>query len=373
MRPFADFYRDKRVLITGHTGFKGSWLTLWLTHLGARVIGYSLEPPSDPSNFSACRLPTRITHVHGDVRDYAQLERVFDQHRPIVIFHLAAQSLVQHSFREPRRTFEVNLMGTVNVLEVSRRCDSVRAVVAITSDKCYLNLGWPWGYRETDQLGGYEPYSASKACAELAIAAYQHPRFQHSASPPSDLPIASARAGNVIGGGDWARDRIVPDTIRALISKSDIVLRSPEAIRPWQHVLEPLSGYLWLGSLLTKDRSYCSPWNLGPAGGQPVTVAEMVRRILDKWSSPSTRLIVEGDSSGRESQMLRLDSSKAYHSLGWRSTWDLEHTLEAIVAWYRRFYLTDGADMYSFSVEQIEEYTRGASNLGIAWAQSGES
>lgn len=366
---FGDFYRGKTVLVTGHTGFKGSWLATWLTYLGAQVVGYALEPPSDPCNFTASRLEQRITHLYGDVRDYAGLEKTFSDHRPDLVFHLAAQPLVRRSFSQPRHTFEVNLMGTVNILEAARRTDSVGAVVAVTSDKCYRNVGWPWGYRESDELGGYDPYSASKACAELAVAAYQDVRFQRSADPPSDLPIASTRAGNVVGGGDWAEDRIVPDTVRAIASKRDIVVRNPDATRPWQHVLEPLSGYLWLGSRLTQDRSLCTCWNMGPGDGPELKVADVVDRILHKWSATATRIVVNRDNSERETTLMRLDSSKANYYLGWRTTWGIDRTLDAIVAWYKHFYESAGGDMYPYSVSQIEQYTDSARELDLRWAQ----
>lgn len=369
--PFGDFYRGKTVLVTGHSGFKGSWLTMWLTTLGANVIGYALEPPTDPCIFTACHLAKRITHIHGDVRDYALLEQTFREHQPEIVFHLAAQSLVRVSFSEPRRTFEVNLMGTVNVLEVARQTDSVRAVVAITSDKCYRNVGWEWGYRETDELGGYDPYSASKACEELIIAAYQDPRFQQSAYPRSDLPIASARAANVIGGGDWARDRIVPDTIRAITSNTAVVVRNPEATRPWQHALEPLSGYLLLGFLLAENRDrYCSAWNFGPRDQRALQAAELVTSILARWPAPTTRLIIKRDESEAEPLVMRLDSSKANYRLKWHSTWTIDQTLDAVVAWYERFHDSGDADMYSFSIQQIEEYTHSAKKQDLHWAQS---
>jgi CDP-glucose 4,6-dehydratase len=369
--PFHNFYRGKTVLVTGHTGFKGSWLALWLTHLGARVVGYALDPPTHPSHFNASRLAHHVTDIRGDVRDYALLEKTLSTYQPEVVFHLAAQALVRLSFREPRHTFEVNLMGTVNMLEAAGRTESVRAVVAITSDKCYRNVGWEWGYRETDGLGGYDAYSASKACAELAIAAYQDARFQQSAGMQHQLPVASTRAGNVIGGGDWALDRIVPDTMRALAAHADLVIRSPDATRPWQHVLEPLSGYLWLGAQLAADPTrYCSPWNFGPNGGQVFTVADVVTGLLQRWPHAATQLIVERDHSQAEAHLLRLDCSKANHHLHWRATWDLQHTLAAIVSWYHRFYHNQDADMFPYSIQQIEEYTQAASAQGIAWARS---
>ncbi len=369
-QPFADFYRGKTVLVTGDTGFKGSWLAVWLNHLGATVIGYALEPPSKPSNFTASCLEQRITHVYGDVRDYGCLEKTFQHYQPEIVFHLAAQSLVRLSYEKAQYTFDVNVMGTVNMLEAARRTDSVKAVVTITSDKCYRNVGWEWGYRETDPLGGYDAYSASKACAELAIAVYQHSTFQQVANPVSDLAIASTRAGNVIGGGDWAGDRIVPDTIRAIAAGRDVIVRNPDATRPWQHVLEPLSAYLWLGMLLTKDCSYCTSWNIGPSDTQVLTVRQVVTAILQKWSTAS-RLVVEPGDSQTEALLLRLDCSKAAHHLKWRTTLAMDQTLDAIVSWYKRFYTSNGEDMYSFTVHQIEEYTECARRLNLSWACAG--
>lgn len=366
---FDDFYRGKTVLVTGHTGFKGSWLAIWLTTLGAKVVGYALEPPSEPSNFAASRLAERITHIHGDVRDHRKVEETLREHQPDVVFHLAAQALVRRSYVEPRETFEVNVMGTVNVLEAARRAGSVTAFVSITSDKCYRNLNWPWGYRETDELGGYDAYSASKACAELAIGVYQDDRFQRSAPPVFEMAVASVRAGNVIGGGDWAADRVVPDTVRALADARDVVIRSPDATRPWQHVLEPLSGYLWLGSRLSQDRDLCTSWNFGPRSVRAVKVEQVVRRILELWPAPAERLRIERDGSYRESLLLQLDCSKAHHYLGWHATWEIDETLAAIVAWYRRFYERPEADMFGFTARQIEEYAERAREQELSWAR----
>jgi CDP-glucose 4,6-dehydratase len=365
--PFGDFYKNRTVLVTGETGFKGSWLAIWLKHLGAKVVGYSIDPPSQPSNFEVCRLADKITHIQGDIRDYERLYSVVQDFRPEVVFHLAAQPLVRLSFDKTRYTFDANIMGTVNALEAARLTDSVRSVVAISSDKCYQNIGTEAGYRETDPLGGYDPYSASKACAELAIAVYRDARFQKAATPQSDISIASTRAGNVIGGGDWADDRIVPDTVRAIASNSDIVVRSPDSVRPWQHVLEPLSAYLWLGALLTKDRQYCTSWNIGPDENVVPTVEHVVKGILHRWPG-NTRLVVERDQSFRESKLLRLDCSKAHQELRWRAAWGIDRTLDAIVAWYKHYYNRDFEDMYAFTTQQIEEYTNSALEKGIAWA-----
>ena len=366
---FNGFYRGRKVLVTGHTGFKGSWLTVWLTALGADVVGYALDPPTEPSNFVACRLHDRIADVRGDVRDLSSLTTTFQDHRPEVVFHLAAQPLVGRSMREPHLTFDVNVLGTVSVLEAARHTASVRAAVMITSDKCYRNREWDWAYRETDELGGHDPYSASKACAELAIAVYRDARFQRAATPPRELGIASVRAGNVIGGGDWAADRIVPDTVRALTGGRDIVIRNPAAIRPWQHVLEPLSGYLWLGARMgAGDQRLATTWNFGPSSVDAVTVEDLVTRLRDKWPAPGVSVNVERDAAQTEATLLRLDSSKAGFQMQWRPTWTLDEGLEALLAWYRRFYEGDGGDMYALSTQHIEEFTRAAAERRIAWA-----
>ncbi len=370
MTKLAEFYNGKTVLVTGHTGFKGSWLTVWLTQLGAKVVGYSLEPPSSPSNFEACKLNEKVDSVFGDIRDQVKLKEVFNKYKPDIVFHLAAQALVRPSFDDPIYTFDVNLMGTVNVLEASRLTESVQAVISITSDKCYLNKGWTWGYREADEMGGYDPYSTSKGCAELAIACYRDTRFQKAAINPRVLHIAPVRAGNVIGGGDWAENRIIPDIIRSIISKKDIVIRSPNATRPWQHVMEPLSGYLWLGVNIFKDPDkYASAWNFGPRGGDVTTVKDIVDNILDLWKPKQTKLIIEEDLSGAESTLLSLDCSKAMHELDWHATWTVEETLDAIVKWYKNYYEKSSMDSYEMVKGQIGQYTESARSRGLVWAQ----
>jgi CDP-glucose 4,6-dehydratase len=366
--PFGNFYKGKTVLLTGDSGFKGSWLAVWLTHLGAKVVGYSLAPPPGPSNYKACCLAEKIIHIDADIRDYERLHEVCQKEQPEVVFHLAAQPLVRYSFEKTRYTFDVNLMGTVNALEAARHTASVQSVVAISSDKCYHNIGTQQGYRETDPLGGYDPYSASKACAELAIAVYRDARFQKAATPQSDLPIASTRAGNVIGGGDWACDRIVPDTVRAITAERDIIIRSPDSIRPWQHVLEPLSSYLWLGALLPTDPKYRTSWNIAPDEDVVPTVKDVVAGLLDRWPS-KTHMVIEHDASFPEAKLLRLDCTKAKEELGWRGAWGIDRTLDAIVAWYQHFYeREEGYDMYAFTAQQIEEYSQAARDKGIAWA-----
>lgn len=374
MTAFGGFYRDKTVLVTGHTGFKGSWLCSWLHLLGARVIGYSLEPPSEPSHFEAVRLASRIVDLRADVREHTALQEAFARYHPDMVFHLAAQPLVRKSFEQPRLTFETNFMGTVNVLDVARFHPSVQAVVCITSDKCYENQEWTWGYRETDKLGGHEPYGASKACAELAIAVFQDPRFQARANPERQrgLPIGAARAGNVIGGGDWARDRLIPDVVRAIAAGRDVVIRSPDSTRPWQHVVEAVSGYLWLGTCLVKDpKKYIAAYNFGPATtARAVPVVEVVRAMLSRWPGARSRLVIQADCSGAESGLLRLDCSRAEALLCWRANWDMDQTLDRIVTWYHAFYQDSGADLFSLSASQIEQYTASAKEKQLVWATS---
>lgn len=370
-RPFDDFYAGKSVMVTGDTGFKGSWLSIWLTRLGARVAGYALEPPSEPSNFGACNLDSRLRHSHSDVRDFESLLSFMREHQPSVVFHLAAQSLVRHSFKYPRETFDVNVMGTANVLQAARQTGSVTTVVAITSDKCYRNVEWEWGYRETDRLGGFDAYGASKACAELVIEAYRDPKFQEVTEPVRKVAVASARAGNVIGGGDWARDRIVPDAVRAVVANKPLTMRHPSATRPWQHVLEPLSGYLWLGRLLTENPAlFGDAWNFGPPPGNVYSVQQLVERLYARWKNSRSGIQIEGGSAVGESRLLALDCSKARHHLGWEATWTIDETADAIAAWYRTYYEKRSGDMYEFSVRQIESYEDAARARGRRWASS---
>lgn len=370
MNQLATFYKGKTVLVTGHTGFKGVWLSAWLTHLGAKVVGYSLDPPSTPNNFEACHLSKRLEHLYADIRDEDTLTKVMNEHHPEIVFHLAAQSLVRPSFVDPVGTFDVNVMGTVKVLEAARLSDSVQAVISITSDKCYRNKNWVWGYRETDELGGYDPYSASKACAELVVTCYQDQRFQTAASNARMIPIASVRAGNVIGGGDWATNRVIPDIIRAIVAQENVVIRSPNATRPWQHVLEPLSGYLWLGRKILEDpEAYASSWNLGPRDEDIWTVEQLAEAILGRWNTGMTKLIIDEDKTGAESKLLRLDCAKSQEHLGWRANWTVPETLDAIVEWYRKYYEAPGMDMYETVLEQIDKYSESARANGNAWAQ----
>lgn len=372
MKPFANAYAGRTVLVTGHTGFKGSWLSAWLVELGAKVVGYALDPPSEPSHFDAIGLAERMVDVRGDVRDYERLAATFAEHRPSVVLHLAAQAIVRKGFDDPRQTFDANFMGTVNVLEAARLTDSVEAVVCITSDKCYANQEWPWGYRETDRLGGHDPYSASKAAAELAIAVYQDRRFQARAVGDRWIPIASARAGNVIGGGDWAADRLIPDVVRAIASGRDIVLRNPHSTRPWQHVLEALSGYLWLGALMLREPDrFTSAYNFGPRADVRASVQEVVDCLLEGWPGHRSTVSVEPDHATAESRLLRLDCERAESELGWRATWELDETLERIVSWYRAFYEDPRNGVYECTASEIESYVCSAREKRIAWATAG--
>jgi CDP-glucose 4,6-dehydratase len=371
MNRLANFYKGKKVLITGHTGFKGVWLTAWLNQLEAQVIGYALQPPSDPNSFEACRMTDHMTHISGDVCNASQVEAVFETHKPDIVFHLAAQSLVRYSIDEPANTYSVNVIGTVNVLEAARKCDSVKAVISVTSDKCYKNQNWQWGYRETDELGGLDPYSSSKACAELVVSCLSNPRYQKSAGSKTVTPIASVRAGNVIGGGDWAADRIIPDIFRAIVNKDDVTIRSPNSTRPWQHVLEPLSGYLWLGvKIVEQPEAFLGGWNFGPKNDDIWTVQDIVNGILDRWQTKDTKLIIDEDKSGAESQLLKLDCSKAQQLLDWSAIWNVPTVLDAIVAWYQQYLLEPNADMYPLLITQIKQYSSDAEKAGHAWAKA---
>lgn len=345
---FEEFYSGKRVLVTGHTGFKGSWLALWLTMMGAKVLGYSLEPNTDPSLFNVLNLQKDIDHVIGDIRDFEKLSEVITEFKPEIVFHLAAQPLVRLSYREPRLTYETNVMGPVNLLEAIRQTKSVRAVVNVTSDKCYENKEWVWGYREIDPMGGYDPYSSSKGCSELITAAYRNSYFKNT-----ETAIASARAGNVIGGGDWAEDRLIPDIVRSLSQGKQIIIRNPKATRPWQHVLEPLSGYLLLGKLLyEKGQEFAEAWNFGPSDSSIMTVEEIVKKSIEIWGSGS--YIVDSSEQPHETNLLRLDMSKSIFYIGWYAKLNAEESLNFAIDWYKKWYTN--TDMKYFTSMQTQIY-----------------
>jgi len=357
---FGNIYNNKSVLIAGHTGFKGSWLAIWLKELGADVVGYSLAPPSEPSNFKATGLREKITHIHGDINDLDRLIETFREYQPEFVFHLAAQSLVRLSYNEPKLTFDTNVGGTVNVLEAARQNKSVKVIVNVTSDKCYENREWIWGYRENDPMGGHDPYSASKGCAELVFAAYLKSFFNQT-SNRSRIGAASVRAGNVIGGGDWGKDRLVPDCIRALSVGQVIDIRNPHAVRPWHHVLEPLNGYLRLASLLwNHPEKYSGPWNFGPELSAHLTVSELVAELIRSWGSGSWRDISD-PKAPHEASLLKLCCDKAHAYLGWRSVLSMDECLQMVSEWYKEFYSdSDQANLYDTCVEQIQKYTEKA-------------
>lgn len=352
-------YHGKRVLLTGHTGFKGSWLAIWLHELGAEVIGYALEPPTQPNNFEACALRDKLIDIRGDIRDLDRLSLIFDEYKPEFVFHLAAQPIVRRSYDEPKLTFDTNVGGTVNVFEAVRSTPSVRVLVNITSDKCYENREWVWGYRENDPMGGRDPYSASKGCAELVFSAYLWSFFTEATARSRPIGAASVRAGNVIGGGDWGADRLVPDCIRALSGHEPIGIRSPRAIRPWQHVLEPLSGYLHLGALLSENpQKYSGAWNFGPDNSSHLTVAELAKRLITLWGSGSWQDLSDPHAP-HEANVLKLNCDKAHAEMSWRSLLSIDDTLQMTTQWYKTFYSANRPEtMYDVAAQQIVEYSR---------------
>ncbi|OYW32311.1 MAG: CDP-glucose 4,6-dehydratase [Rhizobiales bacterium 24-66-13] len=345
----AQFWSGRRVLVTGHTGFKGSWLVLWLNALGARVCGYALPPATQPSLFEAIDGDGLCTSRLGDIRDAELFNRVVQDFQPEIILHLAAQAVVRVSYLDPVETYSTNLMGLVNVFEALRRCPSVRAIVNVTSDKCYENNEWVWAYRESDPMGGYDPYSSSKGCAELITSAYRRSFFAGNG-----VNLASARAGNVIGGGDWTSDRLIPDFIRSIAASEELVLRMPRATRPWQHVLEPLSGYLALAEALCETgESAASSYNFGPSDDSIKSVEWIARRICEIWGDSASWRVVE-NADLHEAQNLRLESAKARHQLRWSPRWPLEEALVRVVEWHRAF--NEGQSMREFTLQQIEAY-----------------
>jgi CDP-glucose 4,6-dehydratase len=347
-----EFWRDRSVFVTGHTGFKGGWLATWLADLGARVVGYALTPNTTPSYFERCALADRITSHLGDVTDATALASAVATARPSVVFHLAAQPLVRRSYTAPVKTFATNVLGTVHLLEAVRQTASVEAVVVVTSDKCYENRERPDGYREDEPLGGRDPYSASKAAAELVTAAYRRSFFTRGPR------VATARAGNVIGGGDWAGDRLVPDTMRSLVRGETVRVRNPAAVRPWQHVLEPLGGYLMLAQRLTESEAFAEAWNFGPREEDAVPVAALVELLLARWDGGRWEAAPE-EEPPHEAGLLRLDWTKANERLGWRPVLTLKEAAEFTVAWYRAAAVTTAARrLHELSLEQIRQYEK---------------
>ena len=360
---FSGIYKNKKVFLTGHTGFKGSWMTLWLNKLGAEVYGYSLYPKYEPSHYEL--LGVKTSETIDDIRNYEKLSSALKSFKPDMLIHMAAQPLVRYSYREPRETFETNIMGTVNVLNACREIDSIRAVINVTSDKCYENREWVWGYRENDPMGGHDPYSSSKGCAELATSAFRNSFFNIDMfGKKHQTLISSVRAGNVIGGGDWSDDRLIPDIVKAVSENEEVIIRSPESIRPWQHVLEPLSGYLMLGQkLLEGNKEFAGAWNFGPSDEESVSVHTVVDSIKKAW--PKVKYRLQPDSNNpHEANLLKLDCSKAYVKLKWKGIWDAENTFEKTAAWYREFYENNRI----ISEEQLEDFFDEAIIKKVEWA-----
>jgi CDP-glucose 4,6-dehydratase len=362
---FGDVYRGRTVLVTGHTGFKGSWLCFWLRELGANVVGFALPPATDPNHFDLLRLP--ISSVIGDVRDLSVVHQTLSTHQPEIVFHLAAQPLVRRSYREPLETFNTNVIGTANLLHSCRSMPSVRALVNVTSDKVYENVESITGYRETDRLGGIDPYSCSKACSELLTQCFRESYFpEQGYGREHGLLIASLRAGNVIGGGDWSEDRLIPDAVKAAVDDRPVVIRNPNSVRPWQHVLEPLSGYLLTGSHLIQGKvKAASTWNFGPDEESNVQVAVVLNEMTRSWPAvrPDDQVIVSGP---HETKVLRLDSSKAKKLLGWRPVWSWRQALARTTSWYRAYYESRGLS----TADDLTSYLAAAREMRQGWIES---
>jgi CDP-glucose 4,6-dehydratase len=358
---FSNIYKNKTVLVTGHTGFKGSWLTYWLKQMGANVIGYSLDAPTQPNHFQLLDLD--IISLIGDIRNEELLNKTFTTYQPDIVFHLAAQALVISSYENPIETYETNVIGTLKVFEACKKCSSVKAIVNITSDKAYENKESLWGYREDDPMGGFDPYSSSKGCSELLTASYRNSYFNLSdfGSKHHTL-LASCRAGNVIGGGDWAKDRLVTDIMLSVSQNKKVLIRNPFATRPWQHVLEPLSGYLLVGQkLLEKESSLAGSWNFGPPEGQNITVAEVIKNVQKYW--PAISYSLDKDEKLHEAQFLKLDCTKAQVKLNWRSVWHSDKTFEHTVKWYKAFY----ENQTVLTSTDFSDYINDARNKGVEW------
>ena len=365
MESFKNIYKNKTILITGHTGFKGSWLSLWLSHLGANVIGVSSDVPSNPAHFTATKLANKIGDNRLDIRDRAAIKKLVCEVQPDFVFHLAAQALVRPAYQNPIDTITSNAVGSSNILDALRYLDKLTVAVMITSDKVYDNVEWVWGYRETDRLGGQDPYSASKGMAEIAIRSYVASYFNH---PTSNVRVGVARAGNVIGGGDWAKDRIVVDCMKSWSEKDGVDIRNPKATRPWQHVLEPLSGYLALGADLRLSKlNHGEAYNFGPPANQNYSVEDLINEMEKHWKNVRWK-----DTSGdqkhlHEAELLKLNCDKALSDLNWLPTLQFKETVQMTVAWYRKFYEEKNYDMYNQSLSQIIEYAKLAKVRGIKW------
>jgi len=351
---FNNIYQDRKVLITGHTGFKGSWLCLLLHQLGADVYGYALEPPTQPSLFEGAKIDELITSYFGDIRNLEYLNQVIKKVEPEIVIHLAAQPLVRESYKNPVETYSINVMGTVNLLEACRNIPSVKAIVIVTSDKCYENKERHWGYRENEPMGGYDPYSNSKGCSELVTSAYRSSYFNPTDYAKHGVALASARSGNVIGGGDWADDRLIPDFIRAITKGEKVTIRSPYAIRPWQHVMEPLTGYLLLaGKLLTQGPAFAQAWNFGPDDSDAKSVEWIIKTICKMWGNGAS-FEIDTNPQPHEANYLKLDCSKVKNELGWFPKWDILTALKSIVDWNKAY--INKRNVREITINQINDY-----------------
>lgn len=361
-----NFWRGKRIFLTGHTGFKGGWLALWLAQMGAEVRGYALDPCTSPDFFTDAKVGSVLDDVRGDLRDAASLDKAMRTFRPEMVFHLAAQPLVRRSYVDPVGTYTTNVIGTANVLESIRTLDSVQAALVITTDKCYVNREWHWGYRENEALGGYDPYSSSKACVEILTASYRSSFFNTAEIAKHGVALATARAGNVIGGGDWSEDRLLPDLVRGFLTGAPVLIRRPSAIRPWQHVLEPVAGYLALGQrLLAHEMSYADAFNFGPWDDDAWPVGRIATEMARRWGGGASWVTDEAESV-HEAGYLKLDSSKARSELGWLPRLKLQTALEWLVDWYKAS--AAGVPMHTFTMDQIAAYQRAVEGSSVAAA-----
>lgn len=354
---FKGFFKGKNVLITGHTGFKGSWLSLWLVELGANVIGYALQPENQTDNYMLCGLDKDVKSIIADIRSKDDLKSVFKKHNPEIVFHLAAQPIVSEGYRDIYNTYDINIMGTLNVLEKIKETESVKLGIMITSDKCYKNKEWVYGYRENDELGGDDPYSSSKACAELLVASYRKSYLDSQDFEKHNKLILTARSGNVIGGGDWSENRIIPDCIRALEQKEKIIIRNPNAIRPWQHVLEPISGYLKLASksIELHPTLYADAWNFGPDFSNIVPVETLVKKVMKNWGNGDYQINSPSKEKMHETSILNLDSTRSKNYLKWKPVWDIDATIVQTIEWYKNYH---SKNVRKMSLKQIETYCK---------------
>ena len=366
---FSGIFKDKTIFVTGHTGFIGSWLTEWLSELGGNVIGYSLEPPTSPSLFETLKLEKRITHILGDTNNYAKLENSIKEHSPEFIFHLAAQPLVQTSYKQPLETIQTNVMGTANLLESIRKTSSVKVCIIVTSDKCYENKEVNYAYKETDPLGGYDPYSSSKGAVELITSSYRNSFFNTNDFTEHGISLSTSRIGNVIGGGDWATNRLIPDSIRSLSTNKEIQIRNPTAIRPWQYVLEAISGLFCLSKkMLNEPTLFAEPWNFGPGiDNEHFTVSQLTSQIISEWGSGNYNNLSHNEP--HEANLLMLDSSKAIEKLDWHPVYSIKDALNKTITWYKE-YFTNDENIQEFTKNQISEYVEQAKKMNIGWASN---